>query len=168
MNKLAALLATLTLITAPSLGLANDWTSVCSAGATIDEASANEYLVGNAGLGHRAGATGTVTARYNITNTSGNITPDWNTLELGFIDKSPASKVTAILYAVKPCSGAVKEICRVSSDADAGDIEPCGRCEFLPSEFDFSNELYYVQVNVSRSNTEVQPRATTLRLFHID
>ncbi|MFN2508185.1 MAG: hypothetical protein ABR589_05375 [Chthoniobacterales bacterium] len=167
MNKLSSLLTAIALITTPCVSFADNWTSVCSAGATIDETSANKYLVRNAGLGHRPGATGPFTARYNVTNTAvpGNATPDWNVFEFGYLDKSPASSVSAALFEVKPCTGAIKEICRVLSK----DLpEPqCRRC-FLEAELDFSKKLYYVQVSVSRGNAGVSPRALTLRLYRQD
>ncbi|MFN2508184.1 MAG: hypothetical protein ABR589_05370 [Chthoniobacterales bacterium] len=169
MNKLASLLTALSLST-PCLSFATDWTSVCSAGATIDETSLTLYQVNNASLGFRPSTTGgpgtgVVTARYNVTNTAVPSTPkpSWTTFELGYFDNSTSSAVVAILYQVRRCNGEVKPICRIASvDAERA---ICEKCEFPETTFDFSTFLYYIQVNVSRSKPDVLPRANTLRIF---
>ncbi|MFN2508155.1 MAG: hypothetical protein ABR589_05225 [Chthoniobacterales bacterium] len=165
MKTLTSLLTTLALVLAPCLSFATDWTSVCSAGATIDETSLSRYAVNNASLAHRRGAVGVVTARYNVTNTAvpSTATPSWTTFELGYSDNSTTGSVVAILYAVNPCTGEIKPICRLESkDSEQPD---CVFCEFPADTFDFSKHLYYIQVNVARTKADVFPRANTLRIY---
>ena len=88
------------------------WTSPCSAGATIDETSTALYQVNGASLLFRAGRIGTVSARYDVTNTavlSVPVTP-WATLELGYFD-TVGGAVSATLFSVEPCTGRVTTIC---------------------------------------------------------
>ena len=171
MNKLLLLaLASLALLIAPIASFAQSgWTSPCSSGATIDETSLMRYAVNpfpnNACLTLRAGAIGTVTARYDVTNTAVPSTPlpPWTTLELGYFDPGIGG-VTAILYQVFPCTGQVVEICRVVSQDSP---QPkCAVCQFPNTTFNFLAFLYFVEVNINRPNAEAPvPQACTLRIF---
>jgi len=94
MNKLYALgLATLALLAAPVASFAQSgWTSPCSARATLDETALAIYAVNpfpnNACLTFRTGRTGTIAARYDVTNTAVPSTPvpPWTIFELGYFD----------------------------------------------------------------------------------
>lgn len=165
MNKLASLLTGLALLAASAVSFATDWTSVCSAGATIDETSLSIYQVAGSYLAHRSGTTGTITARYNVTNTAvpSTPTPPWTIFELGYFDNAAAGSVTATLYETDPCTGKSTVICRINSIDASG--ARCLPCQFASTTFDFTNNLYYVQVDVFRSNPDVTPRAITLRIY---
>ena len=118
MNKsLLCAIAALALLAGPVTTFAQSgWTSPCSAGATIDETSVGLYQVNAASLLFRAGRIGTVTARYDVTNTavpSVPVTP-WTTLELGYFDPA-GGNITATLFQVEPCTGRVTTICTVTS-----------------------------------------------------
>lgn len=171
MNKLLLLtVTTLALLAAPVASFPQSgWTSPCSAGATIDEQSLGIYAVNpfpnNACLTFRAGRTGTVTARYDVTNTAVPSTPlpPWTTFELGYFDPGIGG-VTAILYRVFPCTGQVVEICRVVSTDSPNPI--CKACQFPNTTFNYLTELYFVEVILNRPNAEAPvPQACTLRIF---
>ena len=144
------------------------WTSVCSAGATIDESSLRAYQVDGSSLFHIG--TGQfrlkdVIARYNVTNTEIPDTPlpAWTLMELGFFDPGPMSFVTATLFAVDPCTGQRHPICGPITSFDSA-IPDCIRCSII-EPIDFILRLYYVEVLVHRDVTTVEPRANTLRIF---
>ena len=165
-KSLMFVLATFALLagSVSSFGQMSGWTSPCSAGATIDETSTGLYQVNNASLFFRAGRTGTVIARYDVVNTavpSVAVTP-WSTLELGFFDTT-GGNVTATLFQVEPCTGRITTICKATSFAAS--TAQCVKCTFAPGMVNYLNFLYYVQVTVTRTSTNINPQANTLRVF---
>ena len=165
MKKLQLLaIATVALLAAPVASFASHWTSICSAGA-IDEADLNLYAVSNSSLTFRGGAIGTVSARYNVTNTSvpGDNTPPYTTLQLGSLDTSLFGSVAATLYEVNPCNGAITAICTVRSTTQP--FADCNTCTFPNTTFNFSTNLYYVIVTLLRTSPNAVVQANTLRIF---
>ena len=165
MKKLQLLaIATVALLAVPAASFASHWTSICSAGA-IDEADLNLYAFTNSSLTFRGGATGTVSARYNVTNTSvpGDNTPPYTTLQLGSLDTSLFGSVSATLYEVTPCTGAIAAICTVTSTTQG--TPDCNTCTFANNTFNFSTNLYYVIVTLSRTSSAAITQANTLRIF---
>lgn len=164
MKKLQLLaIATVALLAAPVASFASHWTSICSAGA-IDEADLALYAFTNSSLTFASGATGTVSARYNVTNTSvpGDNTPPYTTLELGSLDTGTGT-VTATLFEVTRCTGDIVAICTVTSTTQStGD---CNTCTFPNTTFNFSANLYYVIVTLSRNFSTATTQANTLRIF---
>jgi len=141
------------------------WTSACSAGATIDEASLSIYQTNGASLLFRAGAIGTITARYNVANCASptSTTPPWTTFELGYSDRIGA-EITATLFQVEPCSGETTTVCSMTTQR--GVLLNCIKCTFPAGTIDFSNYVYYVQVDISRSlGAVLSPQANTLRIY---
>jgi hypothetical protein len=164
MKKLQLLaIATVALLAAPVASFAMHWTSICSAGA-IDESAFGRYQFFNSSLTFASGATGTISARYNVTNTSvpADNTPPYTTLQLGSLDTSTGT-VTATLYEVTPCTGAITAICTVTSTTQA--TADCNTCTFPNTTFNFSTNLYYVIVNLSRTSSGATTQANTLRIF---
>ena len=164
MKKLQLLaIATVALLAAPVASFASHWTSICSVGA-IDEADLALYAFSNSSLTFKSGATGTVSARYNVTNTSvpGDNTPPYTTLELGSLDTGTGS-VTATLYEVTRCTGDIVVICTVTSTTQS--TADCNTCTFPNTTFNFSTNLYYVIVTLSRSVSTATTQANTLRIF---
>jgi hypothetical protein len=163
MKKLQLLaIATVALLAAPAASFASHWTSVCSSGA-IDEADLALYAVGNSSLTFASGATGTVSARYNVTNTSSSEnTPAYTTLELGSLDTSTGT-VTATLFEVTPCTGAIVSVCTVTSTTQS--TADCNTCTFPNTTFNFGTNLYYVIVTLSRTSSAAITQANTLRIF---
>ena len=69
MKKLQLLaIATVALLAAPVASFGSHWTSVCSTGA-IDESDVSQYQFALAALMFASGQTGTIQAKYNVTNT---------------------------------------------------------------------------------------------------
>ena len=169
-NLLLIITAVFSLLMAPvsafAQAAAGTWTSICAAGATIDESSMSKYAVSGApatSLTMKAGATGNVVARYDVTNTAvpSTLLPAWTTLELGYTDTGNGG-VSATLYLVNPCTGGTVQICKVSSI----DNQNCGTCTFGAGIIDFQNLLYFVEVVLNRPAAEDPlPKATTLRIF---
>lgn len=96
--------------------------------------------------------TGTLTARYNVTNTYGggiDKTPAWTTFSAAFTDNSALGSVSLRLYQVDKCNNTETLICSLSS-SDGG---TCDSCTFGSSTFDFANNIYYIQANITRSST---------------
>jgi hypothetical protein len=165
MKRSLLTLITILAIAAPITAFAQSgWTSPCSAGATIDEAATALYQVNNSALFFRAGRIGTVTARYDVVNTavpSVPVTP-WTTLELGYLDPT-GGNVTATLFRVDPCTGKTTTICSVTSVPSPA--PNCVVCTFGGGTLNFITNLYFVQVNVTRAVTTINPQALTLRVF---
>jgi hypothetical protein len=165
MKRSLLTLAAVFAILSPISALAQSgWTSPCSAGATIDETSTGVYQVNGSALLFRAGRIGTVTARYDVMNTavpSVPVTP-WATLELGYMD-TVGGAVTATLFQVDPCTGKTTTICTAVSLASTA--PRCVVCTFAPGTMNYLTNLYFVQVNITRAVTTVNPQAFTLRIF---
>jgi hypothetical protein len=141
------------------------WTAVGSTGA-IDEASLGLYSTSISSLGFVAGPTGTVFARYNVTNAFGGgftDTPPWNILEMTYFDNSVSSNVTAVLFKVDRCTGATSVVCGMSSiDAAAN---TCQTCAIPAGAINFATSNYVVEVRVSRNTNAVNPQLIALRIF---
>ena len=163
--KIVGLIAAFVLA-APIVSFAQQggWASACSAGITIEEVSLSNYRLLGCSLLHRAGTTGIVRGRINITNTSvpSTATPPWTTLELGYLDKG-AGTVTAELFVADPCTGAIASICSVTSQD--GPRGACVTCTFPPTTFNFDTEMYYVQVKVARDSVDEDVRANSVRIY---
>lgn len=141
------------------------WTAVGSTGA-IDEASLGLYATNVASLGFQPNPVGSVVARYNVTNTFGGgftDTPPWNVLEMTYFDNSPSSQVSAALFRVDRCTGAVTIVCSMTSVDAAGNT--CNRCSFATGAINFATSNYFVEVRVSRSINTVNPQLIALRIF---
>jgi hypothetical protein len=168
MKKISLLgIATLALFASPVASLAQSgWTSPCSAGATIDETSTGLYAVNpfpnNACLTFRGGRTGTITARYDVTNTAvpSTANPPWALFEFGYVDTG-LGDATAILYELNPCIPNPVQICRILSV----DGQFCGVCQFPSTTFNFLSNLYFVEVILNRPVGAPAPQACTLRIF---
>jgi hypothetical protein len=165
-NLHALILATVVLLAAPvaSFAQTGHWTSVGSAGTTIDETDLRIYAVDGGDLFFAPGKGGTINARYNVVNTA-NVNlemPIWNTLEIGYTDLSAAGSIQALLWKVDPCTGARVLLCSVTSD-DNGPA--CKTCQFPNNSFNFLTNLYFVGVVITRNNEGANPILHTLRIF---
>jgi len=141
------------------------WTAVASTG-VVDESAVGIYAFGSTNLGYNgAGSLSSIVARYNVTNTFGggvSDTPPWTILELGFFDNNVGSSVSATLFRVSPCTGAVTAICTANSFDNAAST--CTSCQFPPTTFNFAASLYYVEVKIGRNAVALNPQALTLRI----
>ena len=140
---------------------AQQWTAVGSTGA-IDEGSLGLYATNDAGLFFAAGATGNVTAYYNVVNNSGSSTAPWTTLEMTSADGSATANVTAVLYRVPRCSGSAIAVCSVLS-SESTTSPTCTSCTFSGG-LDFANNAYFVKVILQKTST-TNPAVYQLRLF---
>lgn len=141
------------------------WTAVGSTG-SLDEASLGIYAVGTNNLLHKAGATGTIVSRFNVTNTYGGgitDTPPWTTLELTYFDIDPASTVSATLFQVNRCSNTSSVVCGVNS-VDSLSVT-CITCTFPAGTINFGAGNYVVEVRVARTSTNTAPQMFGLRIF---
>ncbi|HEX3530095.1 MAG TPA: hypothetical protein VH988_23795 [Thermoanaerobaculia bacterium] len=165
-RALVGLAVAAVLLTAlPLAAQTGTWTAVASTG-VVDESAVGIYAFGTTDLGYLAGSPSVapIVARYNVTNTLGggvSDMPPWTILELGSINPSVSSSVTATLFQVDPCTGAQVPLCTVTSGLSTTGV--CKTCQFAPN-INFASKLYYVQVTIARSSAGLQPRALTLRI----
>jgi hypothetical protein len=144
------------------------WTAVGSTG-VVDTTSPASGVINGTGLGFLPSGgsnAGTIVARYNVTNTWGggaDDTPAWTRFEVGAINTDTFSTVTGRLYEVDPCSGARTLVCQVTNDS-GGSFGACESCTFTSNTFDFSQDLYYAEVSITRSVGTGNPVLTTLRI----
>jgi hypothetical protein len=139
----------LLLLTLPAAGQAYDWSNVGSVG--ITQAGAGHVFTGPT-FTFSSSRTGTLIARYNVTNTYGggiSKTPPWTTFTAAFTDNSSLGVVNLRLMQVDKCSNAETQICSISSSDGAS----CDTCTFGSSTFDFANNFYYVDARITRSST---------------
>jgi len=142
------------LLTALPAAAQMHWNQVGSTG-ILDETSVPHQFT-QMTLEHAATATGTIVARYPVTNvwgSSNSFMPPWSTLEMAHIDNSPSAVVSARLVEVDRCTNIETTVCSVSS-VDGPTATTCRRCSWVPP-LDFGNNVYYVEVRVSRSVTNV-------------
>jgi len=127
-----------------------DWSNVGSVG--IVQAGAGHIFTGPT-FTFSSARTGTLTARYNVTNTAGGgitKTPAWTTFSAAYTDNSSLGSVTLRLMQVDKCSNAESQICSITSSDNGTE---CGTCTFGSTTFDFANNFYYIQANITRSST---------------
>jgi hypothetical protein len=161
----AVALALLALLAVPATVHAQAWTAAASTGA-VDESSLGFFAFTNSSLGYLPGSMSLqrVVGRYNVTDVTASGTPPWTTLELTYFDNAAGSQVTAQLFQVTPCTGAIALLCTaVSVNAPAN---ACVTCT-LPAGavLNFNNFVYYVEVVISRNNAALTPSAIALRIF---
>lgn len=153
-NIIRLLALTLTLVASPLFAQTHDWTSF-GGGGRVDAASAFRVAFGGPTMRFISTQTGTIVARYPVTNTYGSgssKTPPWTTLWATFTDDSASGSVTARLYEVDKCTGNETLICTITSTN--GTTTPrCSSCSFSSSTFDFANNTYWVEVTLSRTAT---------------
>jgi hypothetical protein len=156
-------LAALLLAALPWTARADHWTAVGSTG-TIDEANitpAVNFAFSGPALSFLGNATGSITARYNVSSSIE--FPTWNQLELGNLDTNNLGSITATLIRVTPCNGAQQIICAVTS-TDNPTGPKCNSCTFGVG-IDFTQFLYYVEVRMNRSSPNAPLQTLTLRIF---
>ena len=139
------------LLALPAAAQSYDWSNVGSVGITT--AGNGSTFVGPT-FGFSTFRTGTLTARYPVTNTYGSAnstTPPWTTLTASYTDNSANGSVTTKLIEVDKCSNTETTICTITSSDDSS--PHCSTCSFNSNTFDFANNTYYVQVQIARTNT---------------
>lgn len=140
-----------------------DWSMVGSAGA-VDPTSAGYGFTGP-GLRFATSTTGTIVARYPVTNTYGSsqsTAPGWQYLVLSYGLNSALGTVSARLVRVDECSNTEEEMCHISGGS--GVTAACDHCLFNPGELNFASNSYYVEVTLTRSATSATPIVNTVAL----
>ena len=148
------------------------WTG-CPSTAAIEDATllaggAPLYNATNCALRvqNNAPANASVVARMNVVNTfDNNANPDmpgWTVMKLGYNDVD-GSVVQATLYRVISCTGAIDNVCTITSASDGNGV--CGTCNAAAlGPIDFSTYLYYIVMRVTDTGANSNPSANTLRL----
>lgn len=149
MKAITSLIVLALLLAVPASAQSYDWSHVGSVG--IIAAGSGHVFTGPS-FTFSASRTGTLTARYNVTNTVGGAidkTPAWTTFTAAFTDNSANGNVSLRLMQVDKCSNAETQICAITSS----DNGTCDTCTFGSSTFDFANNFYYIQANINRTVT---------------
>jgi len=147
----------------PAFAQTHDWTSVGNNG-RVSPASAFKITWIGPTLRFLSTQTGTIVARYPVTNTYGSgtsKTPPWTTFWATYKDNSASGSVVAKLIEVDKCSGTETQICSITS-ADSSANAQCSSCTFSSSTFDFANNTYYVEVTLSRTATSANEEIHSL------
>lgn len=142
------ILALLLLAVPVAAQVSYDWSNVGSVG--IVQAGTGHVFSGPS-IGSTR--TGTVTARYNVTNTVGggiDKTPAWTTFSAAYTDSSTSGVITLRLFQVDKCSNAESQICSITSSDNGTE---CNTCTFGSSTFDFANNFYYIQANITQTSS---------------
>jgi hypothetical protein len=154
MKNIYRLLALALFIAAlPLASQTHDWTSIGGTG-IVAPAGAFKVLFSGPTLKFTTISTGTIVARYPVTNTYGSgtsKTPPWTTLWSSYKDNSSSGSVTTKLYEVDKCTGAETLICTINSSNSSSN--QCSSCTFSSSTFDFANNTYWVEVTLARTAT---------------
>ena len=161
-QKLSILLAALFLAIPATAQTVYDWSHVGSTG-VVGDTGAFSYTHAGPTMRFRSISTGTIVARYNVTNTYGSgssLTPPWTTLTAAFTDDSSLGSVTVKLIELDKCSNTETTICTINS-SDSGSLQ-CETCSFSSSTFDFANNSYYVEVTLARTSTTANEQIHTV------
>ena len=139
----------LLLLAIPAAAQTYDWSNVGSVGTLV---AGNGSVTTGPSWTFAPSRTGTLIARYNVTNTVGGAidkTPAWTTVSVAYTDNSSLGAVTLRLMQVDKCSNQESQICEITS----GDNTSCNTCTFGSSTFDFANNFYYIDARITRSST---------------
>lgn len=126
------------------------WNTTGSTGA-IDEASLALYEFSGQSLQFKAGAVGTIVARYPIVSDISN--PGWGAFWLGYA----GGGVTVRLKEVDQC-GVTETIITTYNNPNTPDTNICFGHFFGPFAWNFAQRSYYIEVTLTRANTLTNPR----------
>jgi hypothetical protein len=144
------------------------WTHVASACA-VDDGSAAKYEVTAARFKVRTGATlpATVVARCNVTNPQDSgLDPNWEWLEVAYRDPdgvATGNQVKALLYRVSNATGGIS----LWATFDSNEIAATGNNTagvWFGGTLDFQNYAYFIEIQVTRSDTANDPTISIVRL----
>lgn len=166
------------------------WTQVAST-CTPDETAQRKYAATDGDVGFRSGFVTTetvegaapyfwpytdsipVVARCNVTNAMDHDAPSWNGLVIGYVDpdgSGAAARVTARLVRVSRPSGTTEVIAWFDSNqsGNAADLDRHEDAVRFSHAFEFSENEYFVQFSVSRSDENLIPAVFSLRLTTLE
>jgi hypothetical protein len=141
----AALLLFLTLPASAQL-----WNAAGSTG-IIDEASLGLFEFTGQSLQFKAGAVGTIVARYPIVSDIAN--PGWGSFWIGYA----GAGVTAQLKEVNQC-GTAETVVTTFTNPNTPEANICISHFFGPFTWNFSQRSYYLEVTLTRATTATNPR----------
>ncbi|MES1239976.1 MAG: hypothetical protein ABUT39_00005 [Acidobacteriota bacterium] len=145
----------------PSMAQTIPWTAAGTT-AVIDESSVPLYALTPPYIGFNGSGVGVITAYFNVTDTSGTGLPGWSTLRISYFDNAAPSQVSAALWQVDKCDGTQVQLCFVAGFDSA--TNTCHSCSFTQI-IDFNRYEYYIQAQLYRATTALQPKLFALRLF---
>jgi hypothetical protein len=158
--------AALILTTMTATAQTGTWTAVGSTGALGPAQVALFAVFNGTRLGFTAGGTSnTLFVRFNVTNTWGGFesdAPPWTILEVGALNTTATDPIVATLYRVNPCTGLRTAICTTTNTLGSS-TGACTSCSFPSNTFNFTSFLYYVEVSITRADTN-SPQLSTLRI----
>lgn len=132
---------------------------------TLDETSA-PHAYTDMSLHFGGAALGSIVARYPVTNVFGSgitTVPPWSILEVAHTDNGPNAFVSATLFEVNRCTRVRVPLCTINSlDGPAGTV--CQRCTWA-TPTDFGQNIYYVEVRLSRNNVAGIPSVESLSIY---
>ena len=126
------------------------WNAAGSTG-SIDEGSLALYEFNNQSLQFKAGATGTITARYPIVSDINN--PGWGSFWLAYA----GAGVTVQLKEVNQC-GTGETVITTFTNPNTPEANICVSHFFGPFTWNFSQRSYYLEVTLTRATTATNPR----------
>jgi hypothetical protein len=154
MKKLLVLASLLVLAALPAS--AQLWNAAGSTG-VIDEASLALYEFSGPSLQFKAGAVGTIVARYPIVSDVTN--PGWGSMWIGYA----GAGVTVQLKEVSQC-GNTETVITTYNHANAPEANICMGHIFGPFTWNFSQRSYYIEVTLTRATVATNPRFNRISL----
>jgi hypothetical protein len=164
------------------------WTQIASA-CTVDEGSVNKYTANNTDITFKSGLVTEETAsfdsysypyypltisrpikvRCNIVQPMDVRNPSWNAFVVGYFDPDSSgvgAQVKARLIRVSRPAGEIEVIARFDSNTASTNTDTERHEELIPfnNPFDFRKNEYYVEFDVLRSDSNLNPSIYSLRL----
>ncbi len=161
-------LMVLSTFTFTSFALATPWTTAGSTG-SIDESDLDHFATSACRLYFKTGTTGTIIARYNVTNPFDwdPVHWNWNRLYVSYKDPGDSSRIVVSLKSVDLETGHPSTIARFdSNDFPALDSVQLQDIE-VSHEFDFHSKAYYIEAYVKRTNTSAGVGLFALKLDYL-
>jgi hypothetical protein len=157
MKKHLSLIAAALLVLAAVPASAQLWNTTGSTG-VIDEASLTLFEFSGQSLQFKAGAVGTIVARYPIV--SGIQNPGWGSIWVGFA----GGGVTVRIKEVQEC-GITESTVATFNNPNSAEANICMTHFFGPYTWNFMQKSYYVEVTLTRATTATNPRFNRLQLL---
>ena len=147
-NHFSLLAAVLLVLTVPAS--AQLWSAAGST-ASVDEASLGLFEFSGQTLQFKAGAVGTITARYPIVSDITN--PGWGSMWIGYA----GAGVTVTLKEVSQC-GNTEAVITTFNNPNTPEANICAGHFFGPFTWNFAQRSYYLEVTLTRATTATNPR----------
>jgi len=140
------------------------WTSVGN-GCVVADESATLYDSRGAGIGFLSGKTGTIRAYCPITTSTNGSSPQYYGLGMSYNESSTTGQsITATLRKVADGSNAASTICTATGTGTGLAVD---YCTFFGAPVALSTTYsYYVQIEVTRTTTSVDPELLSVFLFN--